>query len=1056
MSRIILQDYTINDDELYVNGRRLADNNSTISIVTTSKDTNSYNVDLYVEYGKNINIPIEDITLEDIPNNLVVTKVNDKVHLVQLVRLPSDNIDLKLHIGKYNVNITIQSSADTSVLVPNIRTADNISLTPNGATEYPLSNIDMPIPIADNLYRMSWLVNNKRYTLGTDNGIDVKIFTNKKYLTIDNNKLNQPDKNSINDIELKFDYNIDTPDIKKDTYVPLVVEFIKNNQILSSRVVMFVNIPTILVDQWLKPYEYIELEKLTNNISYKEIIREPNIDVMVTPYVRNIETIWPEAYNIARRRYRLIPDNSNIIQSNLNLLEDNHLELNIRNESNINKNSYIDLSFYIGTVLIRKKHQRLYFREKNTESSIKLIDRRYNITIENNETVTNKKYNNTEVEFEVINGANITVNTDLEYDIEQYITYNNELPFNNSKVYPKLKGKVIFNTENIDPSDHPTKINVVDIDNKKLVTSNFLLKMLRPDANIITSLDNNMFHIHLEGDDQTITVNNRNIFKVNLSVLDPNIVTATLENENHSADLLETGTYDTYDFNIKLHPVNEGITNLTITLSDDEDNITKTITKPIEVYSTTYTPVQPDPSPIDNTYGCKVEISYTKEEGYTLPLAFVNNGVESEYVLVAKYPINQNSYKEDKDTRSKFVNISKLGQPRLEYVEENKIGDNTSSFLTTNFITITNTIKENDLVPNSTVVINSAYIDTMLANLADAHAYKCYINKNYNTNVNDYVRIKVKDSKDYQPYLNTDMNTSTIDNNIVYIGNKEQDNPTIVMYGVKNNDLDDKISDYGNKEKMYRFPLTGLYNGISTHNGQANGVVEPFGFGIKTYSDVKIKKLSKNSTIHVIDPYTTDRAITDETDRYTKIQLDTGKYMVSTKKSINYIGLNDYSLPNNVVYSNVDYTVDSSDAMLSNIGLPINTDINKYKGNNSIHNKGYNNHKPLPKFCNSIYSYNVEALKTEGYLISGTTLNNKLVLTNNNENKDKDYINNKYSYLNDVTLDFNIGSYRSRILIDKDTNIITSNTSDQMLIDQRVSFILTPVLEKEKEEDQDE
>ena len=123
---------------------------------------------------------------------------------------------------------------------------------------------------------------------------------------------------------------------------------------------------------------------------------------------------------------------------------------------------------------------------------------------------------------------------------------------------------------------------------------------------------------------------------------------------------------------------------------------------------------------IEPYYGTRIDVSHTQLAGYKLPRVFVNNGIEIDGVFVDKY----------KGSIVENMFVSRRGlDPASTHTAHNPIGN-----CTANGKTPTNTYGGMyDAVKSrgNDFTLLSAFLATMLADLADAHYQACFRNNNF-------------------------------------------------------------------------------------------------------------------------------------------------------------------------------------------------------------------------------------------------------------------------------------------------------------------------------------
>lgn len=1118
-NNVILPKYQIGENDVYLNGRKLNDQ-SPLALTVAGQGVEKYNIDFLLQVGSKVNIANASVTAVTSGVNIITTDVASKydvplkgnmeigrIKLIQLVKVKqTDAIEFKIVIaGKtYTVKLTIEPLDKAMILIPNLKTVGNESFFSNGVSEYPASNFDLPVPLAFDSFNVSWLDNNKAYELGTDAKINANLFFDTNIISIANIKDGVDQQTTdMNNLQLNFKSEFtELNNVNKDDFlIPFVVEFTKDDKVISSRSITFAKMRLYIKDIWDNKLETLYLpanDSETTKKNYRFVSNTPNLEILETPYLRFLNTNGVTGImNLAKNRITF--NNLGYTEANKRLdvvckrtpnentftLEVNYTkidELSVgggqlggtttpgtgdtgtggTTEENTANNSFI-LGLSIGNLSVGSSWQMVQLLNETTATSVTITKDQEQLTI--------FRYESTELQYTANNIATFVFEdidkkgTPPKVTYASNIEYYKKVPNGNLKVYPQLSGAITIDCKDASPGEHKIRVKAVDSDKKELYKEDLTVTVKRPRAQMECDLSTKKYNVNIDKP-KAITVKCKNVFRAEVANKD-NLTkfTATIQNIKNSKDLLETGTYATYDFDILFTGKATGVENLAITLYDDKDDVTMTVKKPIEVFTTNYVSVKADPNPADIKDGLAVRHSYKEKYRHNLPTAFIANGEEADYILVCKYPISQDTFTETVGDKTNVL-ISKPNAHRLEYVEASKVGDGEATeggelFKVANpdiSKPILKSIKENNMLNGYAYAVgDSIYLDTMLANLNDAHYLACLENMESDRSVNWLFFNRTsnfygdQEARAYYPELPL-KSTGNTKGGVWTLGGKVGD--TEEVYGVVNPKIADLMT-YTNHTMLPR-TLAGTH---FTHNGQKNGVAEPFGFGVKTYSDIRYSWDGKVEKLEVINPYTTIPYYTnDDPKTFTEIKFNDDMFMLSTPKA--YIGCNDYKANSkSSIFYNAEYYRDSSAYLLDNAGLPMNNIVKEYEDDDSFKgDAGYRKDKAMTRFGGSVYRFDSEKISknrtiaTKGYIVSGYSLDGSLVkLHTDVVNKNPEHISLKYPEYTDGSI---TGSYRSRMLIDENTvyniNKVEGKKNDQIYYNSRIHFLIFDTLTRQE------
>lgn len=1044
---INLPHYNIEDNDIYINGKPITEN----MVINVKKLVNEkYNIDFLIQYGNNINYENVTITVDNVTS--VITKLPGefgedrrvgKHVLLQILKVNNDtNFAIKFtgELEKTVNVILVDDNGNTDTYLPNLKTTEDVSFYPNGATDYPVSNFDLPMPIVSTMYKIGWLLNNVVTELPTE-GLTVNIYYNTELFSI-TNLGDTPDTRSINDLVLELSQEvINLQDTTIESFTsPMVFEFVNESGIvLSSRSITFVRTNVYLVDEFDRVMSTVYLptnKDTTINKDYNYFSRFPNGNDLVTPYVT-----W-------------VNDNVNNGFTNLakGLIDLRSSDASILTITKKNDFTGYDLRFIYKTIYNSYNVELAIRNITISESWQSLMSREESDTVEfgiSSPSVDNSVIKGSKITFN-FNASNIAkvevVKTDTNPDIPFELTYSDvypiSLPHNGKKVYPSLNGTVTFDCTTTVPNNYGFKAIYKDCEDRQLGYSEFTVTVLRPRAEITSDFNTTKLNVDI---DTTVTLNVRckNVFIA--SIVEPSFdnMTVAIENIQHSNDLLESGTYETYTFDIKITPTKVGVAGFTLKLADDQDDATLTYTKTIDVFTDNYTPVKPNGVVTDIYRGHNPRHSYTKKYKYQLPLAFVDNGDVGDYLLVAKYPISQ--------TDNIGQNYSKAFRSRLQLIKGNKIdgapigneGGEYYSIVSKTFDKeIVQSLKDNNALNNKAVpVVNSIHLDQMLANLTDVSYFGILENNKDDLESNYFVHYKGLNynTNGFSPYPENTLTSGNTNGGLwnIYANTRQID----TYYGIEDKELDKTL----NSDTYYLLPMITNHTHL-THNGQSNGIVDPFNIGVKVYHDVKVNYHPDNGySMSMVDPYESTQSNTDSR-TFKTLGFEQGRFLASVSKA--YIQPNDYPAnAKSTVYGGAEYFRDNDIGLLDSAGIPYDNMIKSFKEDVSFKgNKGFRESLLTHRYGDSIWCNDVDkiaALNKEVELcyVSGGTFDKSLIKVWDTANSNPDHIKNRYpEYLNTMEM-----GYRNRLLLDTSVAYnVNKDTgkSDQIFYNYRVSFLV--------------
>ena len=1038
--------YNIEDDFVYINGKKITNDMSLrIKKLTTEK----YNIDFLIQFGNNANYNSTDITVEgasftltSLPGEFGTDRKVGKHKLLQIVKVGDiESFTIKLTGGvSFNIKVELVTIEDTDIYLPNLKTPNDISFFPNGAAEYPVSNFDIPLPIALTQYRIGWTLNNTSTELPSE-GLSVNIYYNTELFNITNLE-NNGDSRSINHLLLELDESI----IKlKDITVPtfttaLVFEFVnEEGVILSTRSITLVRTNLYLVDEFDRIINTFYLPRnldinLTKEFNYSS--RLPDTKDLVTPYVEWVNNNVNNGFsNLVKSivDIQLTDENNTLTLTKKNDYTGYDLRFTYKNPSN-----YYTLRLLVRNILIDSVWMNIATEEQK-ESAI--------VDIEESQLVM-LKYQKDSIKFTAKNIAKLKLEKqDGEGEITTNVTYDNsytvELPHNGKKVYPDLSGTITFDCISTTPGDYIYKVIALDCEDTELTSYDVHIKVNRPEADIDTDFETTKSNMDIDKE-YIIDVECENVYEASIKEKHFLNFTAEITNVSHSEELLESGVYANYSFKLKITPKKVGVGTLTLVLKDDQDDVFKEYVKTIYIYTTQHTATRPNGSDTDIYRGLNPRWSYTKKYKYNIPLAFINNGDVADYILVAKYPIPQ--------TDKIYKDYSKAFKNRLQLIKENKlenetIGDEGGEYY--NIINkdidkrIVSELTKNNVLNNKAIpIVNSSHIDNMLANITDISYYGIIENNKDDIESNRFANFKgINPNKDgFSPYPENPLNLDKHNGGTWDI--KSNGRSITTYYGMEDNSLDTVLD-------SKNYPLLPMISSSShlSHNGQANGIIDPYNMGIKIYHDIKMVYDVKNGfKLQIVDPYSSTQSNTDER-TFRDIQFTEDQFIESINKA--YIEPNDYPIGiKSRTFSGVEYWKNNNIALLDSAGIPYDNMVIEHEDDDSFKgNKGYREDLHSHRYGDSLWCNDLDKIKklnknTEAYYVSGGSYDNSLVKVFDETNSNTNHIINRYP---EYSKDMNIG-YRNRLLLESSVNYNVNKNegykNDHLFYNYRVSFLI--------------
>lgn len=1078
--------HSVGQNELYLNGRKL-ENSKPLALKVKGLTPNKYNIDFLLECGSAIEVSNINVASSTEGINVIVTDIPGKFEsdddldlgrnkVVQLVAIKdTDSIVLTISSSgtNYTVNITIDKLEEDQIvtLIPNFKTLNDVSYFPNGVMEYPSSNFDLPLPISETGYKISWLDGNKAYEINSTTP-NVNLYYLKSSISIEDLGEEQEVTDANNILVNLTDPIVQTSLNSKSYLVPFVAEFVKDDYIISSRVVLLARMYIGLVDNWKRPLEKLFVPM--NNIPGKKSkftlkSTTPNVEVLDSPYVKwwnnngvsGISRLSKNAIKYTNEGYT--EENTNIdFVCNRDTENDEGYTLDV-NYLPIEDNTGFMLGFKIRDVNIGNQNKWISVVNQ-IQGVTSVFDQSTNLTIEKYKSVefnftannvAKLKFGDKTVDTKVIRSRNIeTVVSGIRYNYTVNESYGIELGPDNT-AYPELTGTVTLDASDAIVGNYELTISLCSYDDTVLDVKKIKVNVKRPAAVMSSDFNNKKLNVDI-AKGVTIPVTCENVYNVTVKN-NGNLtkMSATIEDINRNGNLQENGTYATYSFNLKIEPIELGTETIVLLLEDDQSDVELELRKPIDIYTTNYAPVNADANVKDYKQGLAVRHSYNEKIDHRLPLAFVSGGEVADYILVCKYPISQDTFDKTKDNK-KNVYISKANSNRLEYLSDSKVGDGENTqggelYKVANpNITkpILKSIKDNGMLNGKAYPVgDSVFLDTMLANLTDAHYLACLENDINDQNVNWFKHNRKGyfgtdlEALSYYPELPLKSVTGT-KGGTWNIGGEYGDYE--IRPGIMNPTISSKI-DYRDNDLL---PMVTTGTRL-THNGQTCGVVDSFGMGIKTYSDIRYRFDGKKEYLEVIDPYKTKTEYVDDNDKtFTTIEFNQDQNIISVPKA--YMGANDFpSKTKSGVFYNAEYFKDKNASLLDNAGIPKNNLIKDYEDDDSFKgNAGYRS-ESLPRYGKSVYFADTDSIKatkkaTTAYFVSGYTSEGKLVNTRDEtENKNPNHISKLFSNGIDGSIK---GSYRSRMLVNENTvyhiNKNEGYKNDQAYFNSRIHFLI--------------
>lgn len=1086
--------YPVNATELRLNGRVLSSTMQTEINYKLKK--NGTNIDLLLELGENINPNDLVITTDKgelvktdcVGNVLGITPTEQQIGKNKLLQIPFVNLDLdtiRLNItngtNNYTVNLIIEANPSYSTYGI-LAKQDGINLNTNGDEGYPKSYSNLPILLTNNKeIVLNYICSDQEGVIELTEDVKVRICYDPNVITLvnkdniltppeipnpDNEEETITDTTDINNPTFFIETNgLDLDNVyKSDYYLPIVVEFINSDdKVISSRSLLFSRAYLKLMDTWGR-----ELTKHTIDPNdsgdgmgnYVIDVITPRYSTILSPYVKHI-----------------MKTDNDVRDKTLDLIEyffinnDFNSNTSMTFEKGITKYElHLTMTEYDPVEIVTSGSVSGSFNIENL-SNINItkepISTTTDITFDVTDIVIEKDKDNL-IEFYITNGSHIEIENITPdgpvFDINYNSNYIFNLPHNGSKVYPEIYGNIVT-TPSMDIVDdvYEYKLKVLDSSNVVLKELSFELPVRRPIAEPFFNNILDKYYVDIDRE-KTITLTCVNTFSIEI---DPNSVDgylAAINNVTHSDDVNNMGTYDEYKLDLLLSSDVASSKSIALICRDEDLLDIGRFSINIDFYTSKYNSSNPNPRSNDIAKGLIVKTSYVEKRNYGVPTAFINNGEEVAGLLVAKYPIPQESVINVKEGLL-YTDLSKPNTHLLSHIPDSVIGPNDGDeggeivkVINTEWFStvLENVVNNRTLEDNTFPTINSVYLDTVLGYIKDSNMLAIY-NKYHKP----YGLAFTSDTKDEYSYgissgLYSTMNTG-----------KEWkyriSNQTIKSEKYK--DLDQYID----SRDDYELPLIedNIYN---SHSGTLAGIMG-IGLGLKIYNDVKITNdITGTLRLYCIDPNLTkvdyDNKYRDTLDtKFREIQFPNGKFLSNV--IYGYIGPNDYTQGRkHYTFSNELYEVDDYANLMDNIGLPMNNFVYDYKTNNAFPGMSGVSIVRTNRYSGSTYCMDFDKLKDEGtgYLANGgwyLTLTDDGQDYNGFEITNPEYTNHsvmKYDTDNPSTLEDHfykryedvinkqsVGIY-SRWLIDDsvvyNVNKNANKVNDQIVFNNRIQYYI--------------
>lgn len=643
-----------------------------------------------------------------------------------------------------------------------------------------------------------------------------------------------------------------------------------------------------------------------------------------------------------------------------------------------------------------------------------------------------------EFTFRGTKAASVSFNTDnasgieFEVELDQKSTLPNEL---GDKFYSTFTGKAkVSATASATVGDFTINCQLLNSDGNVTATTTYTVKVTKPYANPRLE-STRMLQVNKDVK-TTLSVTCSQVFVVKIKEPDSlQYATAKITNVTHSDVLNDSETYDEYKFDIVFTPKGKAGNEKLVLILKDQDAIEVEEELVLNVYNPIYDPVEKFMLRLDGLAGHEVKFSYNEKKGYIIPAAFINNGEEAAGLLVAKYPVSQEAISATTVDET-LNNLSKPYRSRARLYTGSKQKDNTGPeggelhklVMPHGIDNVLTNIKNSALLNNRAwVVANSAALDTMLANMSDAsyiarlESGKFDYNPNYSIEMKPLdpnVDVNHAESDALVNIDNTGINlqlTIARSNDIIYTTVDEVKELLFsrgaiwdsgkVYYSVTSNGLVENVDEkiFGDinspvfntldKTKTIAFPIIPSYS-LNTHNGEANGIVDSFGAGIKVYTDILYVNENGIDKIKILDPYTTrvDYELnTDKEGSFVTIPFKENMFITNTDY-VCYIGPNENDINSELsrsVFSNYSYDQFKSGYLMDSVGLPMDNIVIDYPDDTLF--KGNAGYSSVPNYHYGRSAYYLDYKQiianggTKGYFVSGTVGNDKLLIGNRNE-----------------------------------------------------------------------
>lgn len=1056
-------DYTVGVEDFYCNGVLLSTTGET-TFTFTDRKRSAYNIELYLEFGVNLDYnkfthtatETLDTVIVDLPSD--VTDIANTTGQRKLFILPKcDLVDSEVHFTfrlgnskSYSVKVVIVNTDNYAPILPNLKSANSGTsyFSNSNDSNFPLSNYELPIPIAEYKYNLGFSVNGVASELDVDK-YKVDLVYDKTIFTVEKDT----GEFNINNIQITVNESIiDYTDITKENfYIPMLVMVRdENDNIVSHKLIWFFRQCLVLTSKWKKPYKEFRIDsKDTGGGTFQYELLSYTPDFLAYD---NAYYTWCKDNNVnTNLLYNILNltgdgDKVSVSQVTSNITNGYKASANLKFTGNVDTDLNLKLTINNLADITDLQTITVGFLNDNTE-----------LTLPSGETIEITKDNLMEYSYSVRNAAKATLTykgnaKDVKPNVNLVVDtiYEMNLPFDNSKVYPFLDGRIEIDTKvnKLQLQDYIYTLTFLDCEDTELFSKDITVKVARPRANPTIDLTATTIHID-KTKAQTIKVKGTEIHTATIDASsDLSLVDVTIKNIKKPANVNDKGVYATYNFDLVFTPKGtSGGNRLILKLADDTNNVVKTLSFDIDIYSVIYEPSKPNPDDTDIVKGLNVDISYTEKKGYYLPLVFINNGEELNGVLVAKYPLSQSAYDNTK-------NISKPNLERLTYSSVNKIKDLTTDEKgelhrianPDSVVPVLNSIVNSTMLNNHAwPVANSAMLDTMLANLRDAHYLASVSKNNYSLTWGDTSSTTTSGFNRAPSEILEPINNG---GKWKYQASNDTINTSDYVYGVETN-----VTGY-QSENDYFLPLIPAST-TNTHTGEKNGIVEAFGVGIKAYTDV-LYKSGTNKELLILDPYqcnveyTTDYTDTvfKDTKVYTSITYKKDQFITNTS-TIMEIGVNDFGKNKHaMVFSGLDYLDNKEASLMDNVGLPFDNSVKDYDQIDTY--VGCAGYRPVSQSTDhslgkSTYWIDTDKADTKGYFISGSFTNSKLLKYDDTFTPTADeHIINLYG--KDTILTNSTAGYRSRVMLNANTaygiNREDPTKNDSTIFHNRIHFLI--------------